>query len=281
MTLISELALSRARIARARENITEFGDVLSRYLDQRPAELKVNIDEQGRGTIRVARREPIPVQLPILLGEALQNLRAGLDNCLYAVAIIDSGMNPPPGGTKLQWPIAVTPKEWTNSRKRLQHLSPHLLTALHRIQPFQAESPGWNCLHILHDLARIDRHRAPHELAMWPEKVKGSFRRDAIHDLTVNQGPVSDDGTVVTFTKTGPEELNPGMLDLDFEFDIDVRDVELAPHPETGKPTRPWGSLDKRLKAMCLAAEEYAEGLVAIAENPDSLLSDDDTHSHD
>jgi len=185
-------------------------------------------------------------------------------------------MNPPPGASKLQWPIAVTPKEWMQGRKRLQHLSPHLLTAIYRIQPFQAESPGWNCLHILHDLARLDRHRAPHELAMWPEKVKGSFRRDAIHDLVVNQGPVTDDVAMVTFTKIGPEELSPEILDLDFEFGIDVRDVELAPHPETGQPTRPWGSLDKRLHAMRLATEEYAEGLLAIAENPDILLSDDE-----
>jgi len=72
MTMLSELALSRARIASARENSAEFGDVFSRYLDQRPAELKVSIDEQGRGAIRVACRKPIAVQLPILLGESLQ-----------------------------------------------------------------------------------------------------------------------------------------------------------------------------------------------------------------
>jgi hypothetical protein len=136
MTSIGELAMSRARIARARANISEFAEGLAQYLDRRPAEVIVDINELGQGTIRVARREPIPVQLPILLGEALQNLRAGLDNCLYAVAIIDSGMNPPPGATKLQWPIAVKPKEWTENKKRLQHLSPHLVTALHRIQPF-------------------------------------------------------------------------------------------------------------------------------------------------
>lgn len=116
MNSISELAMSRARIKRARDNINEFGETLSRYLDQRPAEISINVSQDGQGTVRVVRHEPIPVELSILLGEALQNLRAGLDNFLYAVAIIDSGENPPPGAVKLQWPIAVTPKEWKDNK---------------------------------------------------------------------------------------------------------------------------------------------------------------------
>jgi hypothetical protein len=169
---------AQARIGRAQDNIKEFAQLLGKYLEGRPSRIRVDIDAQGHGSIRVERREPIPDQLSILLGEALQNLRAGFDNCLYAVAIIDSGTKPPPGASRLQWPIALSPKEWTGSKKRLQHLSPHLIEALHRIQPFQAENPGWNCLRILHDLARIDRHRAAHELAMRPEKVKGNLRQE-------------------------------------------------------------------------------------------------------
>jgi hypothetical protein len=107
---------------------------------------------------------------------------------------------------------------------------------------------------------------------MWPQAVKGSYNKKAIHDLTVNEGPLNDEGIVVTFTKVGSEELSPALLDLNFDFDIDVREVELVPHLTTGKPVRPWGSLDKRLKAMCRAAEEYAEGLVFIAQNPSSTL---------
>ena len=103
--------MSRARIKRAQDNIKEFGEVLHAYIARHPADLAVDITELGQGSLRAVRREPIPIELPILLGEALQNLRGGLDNCLYAVAIIDSGMNPPPGADKLQWPIAVTPNE--------------------------------------------------------------------------------------------------------------------------------------------------------------------------
>lgn len=268
MKPLRELSLSQARICRAQDNIKEFAQLLGEYLEGRPARILVDIDNQNRGAIKVERSEPIPDQLSILLGEALQNLRAGLDNCLYAVAIMDSGTNPPPGASQLQWPIALTPKEWTANKKRLQHLSPHLVDALYRIQPFQAESPGWNCLRILHDLARIDRHRAAHDLAMRPAKVKGTYDKKAIHDLKINDGALDDEGIVVTFTKVGNDELTPQMLDLQFEFDIDVRDLEVAPHIVTGKPSRPWGSLDNRLKMMCVAVEDYADGLVELARHP-------------
>lgn len=273
MKPLRELSLSQARVNRAQDNIKEFSQLLGEYLEGHPSRIRVDIDAQGHGAIRVERREPIPEQLSILLGEALQNLRAGLDNCLYAVAIIDSGSNPPPGDSQLQWPIAHSPKEWNANKKRLQHLSPHLIEALHRIQPFQAENPGWNCLRILHDLARIDRHRAAHELAMIPEKVKGTFDKKTIRDLKINKGPLDDEGIVVTFTKLGDEELTPMMLDLQFEFDIDVRDVEMAPHIVTGTPSRPWGSLDNRLKVMCAVVEDYAEGLVELARKTEPGLA--------
>lgn len=278
MTLIRELDMSRARIKRAHDNIKEFAEVVDEYIGRRPADLAADLkdlNELGQGSLRAVRREPIPIELPILLGEALQNLRAGLDNCLYAVAIIDSGMNPPPGGTKLQWPIALTPNEWRDNKKRREHLSPHLIAALHRIQPFQAEWPEWNCLRILHDLARLDRHRSPHELCMWLEEVKGTYDKEAIHNLAVKEGPVGEDGVVVTFTKVSPEELSPQMLSLNIVLGIDVQGLELSPHPSTGQPSRPWGPLDNRLKAMCKAAEEYAEGLVDMAQNPEAWLGDE------
>jgi hypothetical protein len=96
MTSIGEPTLSRARITRARANISEFAEVLSQYLDRRPAEVIVDINEQGQGTIRVDHREPIPVQLPILLGEALQNLRAGLkqETATTSVTPPDHGRSP-------------------------------------------------------------------------------------------------------------------------------------------------------------------------------------------
>jgi len=104
---------------------------------------------------------------------------------------------------------------------------------------------------------------------MRPENVKGTYDKKVIHDLKINEGALDDEGIVVTFTKVGQEALTPKLLDLKFDFDIDVREVELVPHIRTGKPSRPWGSLDNRLKVMCIAVEDYADGLVELAQSPE------------
>jgi hypothetical protein len=62
------------------------------------------------------------------------------------------------------------------------------------------------------------------------------------------------------------------MLSLNVVLGIDVRGLDLSPHPSSGRPSRPWGPLDNRLRGMCKAAEEYAEGLVDMAQNPDAWL---------
>ncbi len=108
----------------------------------------------------------MPVELSVLLGEYLYELRAALDNCLYAVAVITSGQNPPPNAERLEWPIRASRREWTNQVGRYRALPDVVVEALEAIQPYQAEFPTWNSLALLHDLARFDRHRTPKLLAL-------------------------------------------------------------------------------------------------------------------
>ena len=71
----------------------------------------------------------------LILGEFPYELRAALDNALYAVAIIDSGQNPPPNASQLEWPICSTPESWEgHRRRRLSALSEDLVNDLYLIQ---------------------------------------------------------------------------------------------------------------------------------------------------
>ncbi len=65
MKPLRELSLSQARISRAQDNINEFAQLLGEYLEGRPSRIRVDIDAQGHGAIRVERREPIPDQLSV------------------------------------------------------------------------------------------------------------------------------------------------------------------------------------------------------------------------
>jgi hypothetical protein len=267
-----EIALMRARIDRAISHRSAFGEAWAAHLERRPRRTKIEIDESGHGVVRIVESEPIPVELSLLLGEFLYELRAALDNCLYAVAVIESQQRPPPSAERLEWPICLSERSWAEHvRRRLTTLSPAVQRALANIQPFMAEWPEWNCLWILHDLARIDRHRTAHLTAPFLANAKAAVDTEHIADLDVQLGIVPEDGIVATFSKLTPGPVRPQDLDLDFTFDVEIAEVTYSPHPETGRPQRPWGALDERTKALVRAVTEYTEGLVAIArQQPDA-----------
>jgi hypothetical protein len=260
-----ELAHFRSRLARARQHYKSFAGLWAGYLDRQPHHLDASIDASGLGTIAVVEDEPIPTELALMLGEFLYQLRAALDNCLYAVAVIDSGQNPPPNAQLLEWPICLNEDKWQASTRRLKALSPEILTALEAIQPYRAQSPDWNCLRILHDLARVDRHRALHLVTTYHAAGRAKIDRSRVADFDTRIGVLGEDRIVATFRWLSEETITPGHLDLDLVLEIDTAGVTDSAQPVTGTPQRPWGSLDRRMQALIRAVEEYTEGLVAIA----------------
>ena len=195
-----------------------------------------------------------------------RNKRAALDNCLYAVAVIDSGQSPPPNADLLEWPICLTPEKWRSNARRFAALSPELRQALEAIQPYQAEQPAWNCLRILHDLARADRHRALHFVTMYGSYGNAKVDLNRIADFEPRIGVV-DPGRCRCGVRwmSDDHHINPDNFDLNVEFEIEMAGVVDSPHPDTGRPQRPWGGLDTRLQALQKAVVEYTVGLVAIA----------------
>lgn len=257
-----------ARLDRATELYEQFGQVWAAYLEQRPHRLTMDTDPGGFTRIRVERLTPIPLRLSLLLGEYLYELRAALDNCLYTVAVIDSGQSPPLNGELLEWPIYLTPKKWKDNQRRFAALSPTLRDALEGIQPYQAQAPGWNCLRILHDLARTDRHRALHLVTLHATYGNAMIDSTLIADFEGHTGVVGVDGVVATFRHLDPQrELTPENFDYNVEFEVELAEVAEAPHPASGSASRPWGGLDKRLQALHKAVFEYVAGLEAMAKN--------------
>lgn len=266
-----ELQHFRARLDRAVDLYKTFGSTWDAYLDQRPHRIVAAVDGEGRGTLRMRRVIPIPEELTLILGEYLYQLRAALDNCLYAVAVIVSGANPPPGASALQWPICDTAGAFAKQRWRLKYLPDRLVECLEAIQPYQAEFPAWNSLRLLNDLARVDRHRALHLATMVTVESAVVADNRVVSNPSLNLGDLHNGGVILTFNYRGAGPLRPEHIDGQFEFDVELADVESSLGP-TGKVMRPWGTLAKRLQTMHLATLEYTEGLVYIATHPDEPL---------
>jgi len=150
----------------------------------------------------------MPPELGLILGEFLYQLRAALDNCLYAVAVIVAGTSPPPGAGALQWPICDTAEAFNKQRSRLKYLRADLVDALEAIQPYQAELPTWNSLWLLNDLARVDRHRTLHLVTLVP------VDSELIVDFDVHHGNGTQDifygDPSVLFFSTHQMPLFPG-----------------------------------------------------------------------
>jgi hypothetical protein len=262
-----EVDIVGARLDRCADHFDSFRVVWEQHLATGPHQVSVELDDDARGRIVFTRHWEPPAELSLILGEYLYELRAALDNALYAVAIIDSGQNPPPKASALEWPICADEAAWgAHRRRRLDALSTELQDALHAIQPFQAEFPSWNCLKILNDMARVDRHRAVHFVTSFASKGWLKHDPDLVKDLEVFPGPVRPDGTLARFSWLGDFELTPDYLNGGTEFDVEVAGVELGPDPKTSEPTvRPWGTLDGRLRALHRAVTECVYSLIDLA----------------
>jgi hypothetical protein len=260
-----EVRLLHARLDRAEEHYRSFGRIWAEYLDQRPHALDRTMEPDGTIVARLRRVTPFPVELSVVVGELLYELRAALDNCLYAVAVLVSGQNPPPSAARLEWPIRETQAEWDSQASRYRDLPPEIVGALEAVQPYQAQLPDWNSLRILHNLARIDRHRTPHGLGLYLSHLRVGVDRDLIEVLNPGKPGIVHEGDEIMRVRI-PEKvtLSPDNFDLDLEFEVDVTDVRESMGP-SGTLSRPWGPLDKRIYSLVKAVDDYTSGLLAIA----------------
>lgn len=130
------------------------------------------VGDDGSGTLDVDQIEPLPENLELELGEFLYQLRAALDGSVYASAIQDSGQDPPPKASSIEFPICERKEEWLKQSRKIAQLNAGRQRFIEATQPF-AEPPleasllvlnSNRCLRFLNDLARIDRHRRLHTL---------------------------------------------------------------------------------------------------------------------
>jgi len=100
---------------------------------------------------------PVPVELPIRVGEVAYNLRCSLDYLVFALAWHDSGQEPT--GTwarQLQFPVFEEPEMFERRcGKMLKGLSDAHVSMIHEYQP----AAGCDWLRFLVSLSDSDKHR--------------------------------------------------------------------------------------------------------------------------
>jgi len=184
----------------------------------------------------------------------LHQLRSALDSCVYAAAIVETGLDPPPKEKHLEFPICDGPDEFKKASWKIAPLTKKRRDIIESVQPYNApdlkpELRVFNAnrtLAILNDWARKDRHRQLRVVGSWASSANPKIRLPAGVEL-VFMGPVGDgflehESKIASFQLAGwvsgmKVEANPDVF-----IDVAVND---APPPCAGNDT-----LSERFKAM-------------------------------
>ncbi|MFW0150489.1 hypothetical protein ACNUDN_11780 [Mycobacterium sp. smrl_JER01] len=172
-----DIEVIRDRLRRAGDVRKSIGALWKEYLYRLPrrCDLIPDAEHAGRWSLVINTVEPLPVRISTLFGEWLYLLRASLDGAAYYVAVRDSGQNPPPNERRIYFPIKTDPAKYDSQghREALKAFSDATFADLRVCQPFNAEPDHKaNVLWWIEELARIDRHRRGHALAVHIVKMR-------------------------------------------------------------------------------------------------------------
>lgn len=253
---------SRERLDRAREHWAAFQNRWKLAVKDGTYRVTVDVEDDGAGTISVALVRDLPVELSLELGEALYQLRAALDACVYQAAVLDSGKTPPPDETSLEFPICASVTNWKNSARKIAPLTADHRRIIEDMQPCHIEKfPGTarviRSLAILNDWARKDRHRRLHLMRSIVARIgQPLIATDAPYRITsftpMPTHYLERDPVVATFILDG--WVPGGKIKPNPHVVIEVA-VDEPPTREADRDT-----LDDRMRAMFFAVAAVREG---------------------
>jgi hypothetical protein len=164
---------------------------------------------------------PPGVRWAAIIGNCASDLRSALDHIIYAIAVGESGTDPPPDHRRLMFPIADTNREWKKVRDRIRTLSGPVRAVVQNQQPYirrQANNP----LSVLGAINDQDKHRSilvGASLMKEAEcKFPGPIQPSGLVEVLARNIPVIDKAPLIIFRFSKP---NPDVA-VDFSFSFGV-----------------------------------------------------------
>jgi hypothetical protein len=237
-----------ARIDRAVHHSNEIAAVWNSLDISKLLEVTLFMRDDGSGVMDIEQREPLPEILELELGEYLYQLRAALDGAVYASALEDSGQTVPSKPAGLEFPICDNAKDWPRQARKIAQLNDGRRRFIEVTQPFaepQVEAAlrianSNRSLRILNDLARMDRHRRLHTLAVATSLKRPLFALPegvALSSLVLREAS-SSDGPVARFSLTGWRRGMKLSANPNADIDISLDGVEPSRHTNDTLPNR-------------------------------------------
>lgn len=138
---------------------------------------------EGAVVYRIDRLMQIRDHWPLIVGDAIHDLRSALDHLMWQLAIASLGRQPNKAEARnIQFPEIRRLKDF-NEHRLLKNIQPTDVSKLKAFQPYKRAKRG--ALHPLPKLVRIsntDKHRKLHLLVMIPQSASFTNRVDAFRD---------------------------------------------------------------------------------------------------
>ena len=164
------------------------------------------VSKDHHKTIQLTKYPPIPVTLPLVISDAVHNLRAALDYIVYELAVLDSGKVQ--DGTQFLIEDVKSdpafPKRGFDARsqKCLKGLNPRHIDMVEGLQPYR----GIEWTKTLRDISNPDKHRT----------LTALTHKDRRMMVKITYKP---DGPYLGAEKFTPEGITHDSYDLEFEAD--------------------------------------------------------------
>lgn len=226
-----------AKVDRAGEHVDALYAEIRHWAEGRPYTLLSEPEgpsQQHRIYLHFRDVPPNTQHWGLLLGDAVHNLRSALDHLVYALAVRESGQDPPLAARHLGFPITTAAEEWRGQKHtKTRGLSPEMRALVKSVQPFSSVGgdPDADLLAILSRLDIADKHRTAVPVAVLPHGFQGYVR-------TITEGPVtftflpadlkenstvlSITGEAVTEVEEDPASLLAIALDVGLQAPVEI-----------------------------------------------------------
>lgn len=145
------------KVKRAKEHISDLDRELRAFLDSNPYRVGAKRDPQSRKPVYyVASVTDTPECLPLVAGDAIQNLMGALDHLAYQIVCSDTG-DKPPNPNWIYFPIADDSAKYeAKKRGKIEGARQETFDAIDALKPYKGgNDPLW----MLYRLNNIEKHR--------------------------------------------------------------------------------------------------------------------------
>lgn len=192
---------ARRKLDRAEQHIRDFESVFKDWVKLRPhrpvIKGKKENGEWSRIWIELIIDVPLPLELPLILGDAVHNLRCSLDHAMWDLIGFDGGSQ----HKQLQFPVGARRVDFEASARGVITPSQSIKDLIVSLAAYPAGDG--ELLYAAHALDRLDKHRTITPIAH-VSYIDSVHLIDIVNKKRVRAKPfysIADDGAVFTAPK--------------------------------------------------------------------------------